>query len=107
MLNIKSKLNLKVIVIISIIFVQTANSLCPNESMCNCDPQMDKLKKNCPQCETCPLDLPQSAQKICPKKCSCVVRTYDQTLLIDCSNKNLHESPILPNFYLINFYTLN
>lgn len=96
----KSKVNLKVmikLVIISIIFVQTSNSLCPSEPNCTCDPQT-----KCPKCQI-QWAPPQSLMKRCPNSCNCMVRSHDRTLLLHCSNKNLQESPTLSNSMLHEF----
>lgn len=51
----------------------------------------------------CPLDSPQSLDRKCPVKCSCMIRPEDQTLLVDCSNADLHQIPDLPNLILQKF----
>lgn len=51
----------------------------------------------------CPFDSPQSSERRCPTNCSCMVRTDDRTLLVDCSNANLIEVPDLPYSMLHQF----
>lgn len=51
----------------------------------------------------CPFDSPQSSEKRCPNKCTCMVRPDDRTLMVDCSNADLTEVPDLPNSILHQF----
>lgn len=51
----------------------------------------------------CPLKPTNSSEENCPGKCSCMVRTADQTLLINCSNTHLHEIPELSDLLLSKF----
>lgn len=57
---------------------------------------------------TCPLDNENNKNKTCPLGCSCYVRTFDLTVVFNCSNANLKEMPLLPNRpNRIQFYELH
>lgn len=46
----------------------------------------------------CPLDHPQSQEKaICPKNCTCNMRFYDRSLIINCSGSRPSLPILLPN----------
>lgn len=45
----------------------------------------------------CPLDHANAKQKHCPDPCTCFVRTYDSTVVFNCSNANLSTIPRLPD----------
>lgn len=45
----------------------------------------------------CPLDSPNSSTKHCPDGCDCQVRPVDKALIINCSNTQIKEVPVLPD----------
>lgn len=70
----------------------------------------DQPLKNIPLGDlTCPLDKENATDKRCPKRCSCYVRTVDNTAVFNCSNANLNEVPALPNIKRLGlqFYDLH
>lgn len=46
----------------------------------------------------CPLDVPQSQKPaLCPKNCTCNVRPYDKSLIVNCSTSRIMGAPSIPD----------
>lgn len=77
-----------------LIKVETGDNMCAlPENLKNLS-----LRKVQPHQLLCPLDHPQSQGKpLCPKNCTCDLRTYDRSLIIDCGGSRPALPILLPN----------
>lgn len=62
-----------------------------------------------PQDLLCKLDQPGTELKQCPENCSCFIRPYDRSVIVNCTGQGLTEIPPLPqpNSFGYNFIELH